>query len=416
MYETSASESARPKVLVITAFRWLSTLRLALELSDSGFAVEMCSPAGWTIEDLRFLRAAYRYKVFAPIDSLRAAIVACRPRLVVAGDDHVAAQLHDLYELADPNVVDGAWLRSLIARSLGNPDHFAMLHSRYHICSLARELEIPGPATEAVSDESSLKTGLNALRLPVVLKSDGSWGGRGVVVARSQQEVVRGFRRLSRPPDALRALKRLTINRDATLILPCLRRTKKAVSIQRFVHGRPANAAVACWQGKVLAAVLVEVICSNGPTGQATVVRIISHSGMLRAIERMVDRLTLSGLCGFDFVLSVEDGSAQFVELNPRATPTCHLIAADGKSLLAALYGAVQGTMRENWRRTPHLEPIALFPQEVNRDPNSPFLQSVHHDVPWQSPELVKLGHALRPLGTRSLVRGVRHLFTTPPG
>jgi predicted ATP-grasp superfamily ATP-dependent carboligase len=203
------------------------------------------------------------------------------------------------------------------------------------------------------------------------------------------------------------------INRDPTLILACLRHSRQAVSIQRFVHGRPANAAVACWQGKVLAAVLVEVLCSNGATGQATVVRIVSHPGMLLAVEVIVDRLNLSGLCGFDFVLSA-DGSAHFLELNPRATPTCHLIAADGKALLACLYSALQGPQRSRPERTPRLGPIALFPQEMIRDPDSPFLQSAYHDIPWQSPELVKLGHALRRKLTTSIVKGLRQFLMTP--
>jgi predicted ATP-grasp superfamily ATP-dependent carboligase len=128
---------------------------------------------------------------------------------------------------------------------------------------------------------------------------------------------------------------------------------------------------------------------------------------MSLAIERMVDRLKLSGLCGFDFVLSAEDGSAQLIELNPRPTPTCHLIAADGKDLLAALYAASQESPAQ---RIPCFEPLVLFPQEMIRDPNSPFLQAAYHDIPRQSPELVKLGYALGHKRTGFLFRGVRWL------
>jgi biotin carboxylase len=75
-----------------------------------------------------------------------------------------------------------------------------MLYSRYRICSLARGLKIPGPATEPVVDESTLITQLNSLGLPLVLKSDGSWGGRGVVIVTTREEAVRAFRKLSVPP------------------------------------------------------------------------------------------------------------------------------------------------------------------------------------------------------------------------
>ena len=32
---------------------------------------------------------------------------------------------------------------------------------------------------------------------------------------------------------------------------------------------------------------------------------------------------------------------------------------------------------------------IALFPGEFWRDPNSDYLLSCHHDVPWEEPELI---------------------------
>jgi hypothetical protein len=399
-----------PKVLIITAFRWFPMMRLALELSEAGFTVETLVPGGHPIADTPFVKTTYRYNALAPIASLHAAIMASLPRLLVPYDDCVTTQLHQLFKLTDPSEPAGFRLRSLIARSLGQLEDLSVLYSRYRICSLARELKISGPATEAVVDESTLITQLNSLGLPLVLKSDGSWGGRGVVIATTREEAVRAFRKLSVPPGVVRALKRLIVNRDPTMILPCLRRRRPAVSIQQFVRGRPATAAVACWEGKVLAAVLVEVLCSNGATGPATVVRVTSHPGMSLAIERMVDRLQLSGLCGFDFVLSAADGSAQLIELNPRATPTCHLIAADGKNLLASLYAALQESCASSLQRIPRFEPLALFPQEMIRDPNSPFLQTADHDIPRQSPELVKLGYALGRKSTGSLFRGVRWL------
>jgi hypothetical protein len=35
-------------------------------------------------------------------------------------------------------------------------------------------------------------------------------------------------------------------------------------------------------------------------------------------------------------------------------------------------------------------ETIALFPQEWNRDPASSLIRSAYHDVPWDSPTLVR--------------------------
>jgi hypothetical protein len=67
-------------------------------------------------------------------------------------------------------------------------------------------------------------------------------------------------------------------------------------------------------------------------------------------------------------------------------------------------------------RRIPYLEPIALFPQEMIRDPNSPYLRSAYYDVPWQSPELMKFGNALRKMNTGSIVSDFRRFAIKSAG
>jgi hypothetical protein len=388
--DQASSATAQSKILILTALRWWSVMRLALELSEVGFTVEAACPGGYQIEKMPFVKASYRYNALAPVSALRDTIMMSRPMLLVPCDDYVTSQLHELYNASRSSEPGGYWLRTLIVRSLGRPEHFSLLYSRYGIGSLARELNIPAPATEAVS-ASTLTMYLDSLGLPAVLKSDGSWSGKGVAIANSRKEAARAFHKLSAPPGVLLTLKRLTLNRDPTLVLRCLRRTRPAISMQRFVPGRPANAAVACWQGRVLACVLVEVLASVGATGAATVVRVISHPGMSRAVELMVERLELSGLCGFDFILGAEDGSAQLVEFNPRATQTSYLIAADGKDLFAQLYGVLRNS-EVTPRATPCLEPLALFPYKATRHFGERYTESAIHDIPWRSPELIRLG------------------------
>ncbi len=382
-------EAAQSKILILTALRWWSVMRLALELTEVGFTVEAVCPRGYQVEKMPFVKASYRYNALAPVSALRDIIMMSRPTLLVPCDDYVTRQLHELYHTAQSNRPDGHWLRTLIVRSLGDPEHFSLLYSRYGIGSLARELNIPAPPTVAVT-ATTLEACLDTIGFPAVLKSDGSWSGKGVAVVNSLKEAERAFRRLSAPPSVLLTLKRLALNRDPTLVVRCLRRTQSVISVQGFVPGRPANAAVACWRGKVLASVLVEVLEAITATGPATIVRVISHPGMSRAVELMVERLQLSGLCGFDFILNVEDGTAQLLELNPRATQTSHLIAADGKDLLAQLHGALQNSLATP-REAPIREPLALFPCETTYHFNDHHGESVIQDIPWKSPELATL-------------------------
>ena len=94
-----------------------------------------------------------------------------------------------------------------------------------------------------------------------------------------------------------------------------------------------------------------EVVRSDGPLGPSTVLRIIDHPDMFETARKMVRRLGISGLCGFDFILEEGTGRASFIELNLRATPTCHLVSADGVDLLASLrasLGSGESTGRIN--------------------------------------------------------------------
>ena len=78
------------------------------------------------------------------------------------------------------------------------------------------------------------------------------------------------------------------------------------------------------------------MIRSDGQLGPSTVIKVIDDAEMLAASGEMARRLRLTGLCGFDFVLEEETGRAHLVEVNPRATPTVHLLAAGGIDLLTS--------------------------------------------------------------------------------
>ena len=189
-------------------------------------------------------------------------------------------------------------------------------------------------------------------------------------------------------PPLARALKRLVVARDPWDLRARLTGTRPTLSIQSYVAGRPANAAVACFEGTPLGAVHAEVIESDGPTGPSTVLRLIDHPDMTYAVKTIVSRLELSGLCGLDFILD-DDGRAHLLELNPRATPTSHLVAADGTDLLTALRTAF-GYERPPVRTASYSNDlVALFPQELLRDASSPNLRLAHHDVPPHAPDLV---------------------------
>ena len=384
--------SHAPRVLLVTACSWLTTTRLALALSEAGFTVEALCPAGHSLTRVKFVSATYRYRVLRPISSLRHAIEKAKPDLIIPSDDCTAAQLHELYTRSSTTDADANKIRTLIARSLGDPKQYPIFYARDRVASLAHTAEVPCPTVVTIRNEEELQCQLDRIGLPAVLKADGSSGGMGVAIVNSRAEAESAFQKLSGYPGIIRALKRLIIDRDASLILPSLRYAGARVSIQPLVHGQPANAAVACWNGEVLAHVCVEVLASAGATGPARVVRVISHPGMSLAVERMTRALRLSGLCGFDFILNSTDRSAHLIEFNPRATQTCHLVGSDGEQLFASLAKKLCGANLVDGARPPNCGPIVLFPHGLEFDPKSSYWPYADVDTPRNSPELIDLG------------------------
>jgi hypothetical protein len=111
---------------------------------------------------------------------------------------------------------------------------------------------------------------------------------------------------------------------------------------------------------------------------------------MAEATARLVAGLRCSGFLGFDFLVEEGTGHAYFMECNARPTPSSHLGAHAGVDLCSALHARLAGQALPAQTQREQERVIALFPREWERDPHSPILRTVDHDVPWDDPELVK--------------------------
>jgi thioesterase domain-containing protein len=392
---SSALEAPPPrlKVLVASTFRWPGAARLAVELHEVGCTVDGVAPHGSALHAISAVRRSHRLGLTDPVRSLRLAIEGSDPDVVVPFDDRTRHALGLLHAGTDPRTESGARMRALLERSLGSPDNFTGMYSRANVLTIAREAGIMCPPTAIVRSADDISAWFESHPGPAVLKTDGSWGGRGVAIVHTEADGCRAWREMRRRPSVARALKRLVAARDPWDLRALLVGTRPTLSIQSYVAGRPANAAVACFEGTALGAVHAEVIESDGPTGPSTVVRVIDHPDITYAVKSVVSNLELSGLCGLDFILD-DDGRAHLIELNPRATPTSHLTAADGTNLLTALRAAF-GHERPPVRTATYPNGlVALFPQELARDASSPNLGFAHHDVPTYAPDLVALALA----------------------
>ena len=379
----------RPKVLLVTTCCWFPTARLAMALARAGCAVEAVCPPGHPLARTSAVRRTYTYSGLAPLRSCAAAIASANPDLIVPGDDLATWHLQQLYR-RELRTAKAGTLCALIARSLGAPESFPVVYARSAFIELAHAEGVRAPQAEAIRNMRELKEWIARTGLPTVLKADGTSGGDGVRIVHTLEDAEQAWRRLQAPPLVARAAKRALIDQDRTLVWPSLLRHRSVVNGQAFVAGNEATSTIACWEGVVLASLHFEVVNKASAAGHATVVRLVESAEMSAAVEKMACRLGLSGFYGFDFMLEAETGNAYLIEINPRATQVGHLALGPGRDLPAALFAALSGRAVQTAPKVTEKETIALFPQEWIRDPQSAFLQSAYHDVPWEEPELVR--------------------------
>lgn len=388
----------KPTILIATASLWFPTARLAMALNKAGFTVDAVCPPHHPLSEITAVRRTYDYSGLFPISSVASALRKAQTDLIVPGDDLTTRHLQLIHTSARNIGSEGNKICSLIERSLGSADSFPVVYQRATFMRIALEENIRVPKTMVIEDLPSLHRCAKEIGFPAVLKADGTSGGAGVRIVSTLEDSVAAYRKLKAPPLFARAVKRALMDRDQTLIWPSLLRKRPAVSMQTMIAGREATSTVACWQGKVLAGLHFEVLSKRYANGPATVIRLNQHPEMIKAVEKMVHRLKLSGVHGFDFMIESNSGNAYLIEINPRTTQVGHLILGPGRDLPAALLAAVTGGEIEPGPAVTEKDTVALFPQEWMRCPSSSFIQSTYHDVPWEEPALVEacMQHAIR--------------------
>jgi hypothetical protein len=370
------------KVLLVTTVDWTSTARYAGGFKTAGWQVEALAPAKAPVAGSRYVDRLHRYRPLRALPSLRAALEASMPDIAVFCDDRAVALALKLHARAD------APLAALIRRSLGSPENFPRMISRHGAMEEARACGIRAPQTLPVADENALEAALENLGFPAVLKADGSWGGDGVIVARTLDEARAAFAKLKRPASRLRNVARAARRRDAHFLLEALAPSQIKVSVQKFVAGRSSASAFACWKGEIVGALYYDVLISDGAMGPPNVIRRVDCPQMAQASRLVAERFGLSGIYGLDFIRDAA-GDVHLIEINPRTTQGGTLAFGEGRDLPAALASCV-ARMPAPRREAIANDVVAFFPNEWQRDPMSAYLTSGFHNVPWDDPAVLK--------------------------
>ena len=379
-----------PRVIVVATLHWATTTRLCLALAEGGFEVTALAPDGHALHSLPDVVAERLGRTRAQaLGKISATVDLDLPDLIVPADDPAIDLLHTLYTRAiRGRGSDPRRMADLIESSVGMPSAFTFAHEKSRLIELAAKEGLAVPTTAPVADIYALRELLGTTRFPAVLKRDHSCNGRGVRVVQDEFEAERAYRDLQARSSALAALKGAARKLDIAP-LERLYHRGPAIALQQYIAGRPANRAVACHRGTVLAGLSVEALRTDGAQGPATVVRVIDSPDMAEAVRRLVRRLGLSGFVGFDFVLEHSTGRPFLIEMNGRPTQICHLAFDAASDMIGALAAALGAVPRPRAMLAPEVSTIALFPQECWRDPTSSFLQLAYHDVPCRSPDFI---------------------------
>ena len=370
-----------PSVLIVAAKWWPASARLAVAFRRHGCRISTICPAGHPLRHVTGLDHVYRYGGLLPLHDLRRAVHQSGADVVVPCDDGAVAQLHALHEL-DPSV------RPLIERSLGSPQSYSIVDSRFQLLNLAAKANINVPITRRIATADDLVKWHDQFSSAAVIKVDGESGGNGVRISRSLSESVAAWEELRAPSGLATAWKRVAIDCDPLALWSRRHYGAREVTVQEFIAGRPANSMVACWGGKVLATISVIVVSAEGQTGAATVVRVIQNRLMQEAAEQLVSQLNLSGFFGFDFIIKSGSAVPYLIEMNPRCTQLGHL-ELDGISLAGALSAVLGARLASPSQVAMRGDTIALFPQALAAgEACRPYIESGYHDVPWEEPRL----------------------------
>lgn len=399
----SLEDRRRPVVLLAATLWWPLSARLAIRFLEYGCRVVAVCPPGHYLRYVEGIEECLPYWGVRSLTSLERAIRKTVPDIVIPCDDPVVWQLHELYRLRPD-------MREVLEASLGAATEFEIISRRDLLLQVAQTLGISIPTTKLVSSEEEIHQWFAAGETAAVVKMDGTCGGEGVVIARSEEQAKDAFRKFSQPTGFPAACKRLLINRDPVSLWTWGKQAQTTISIQQLIEGRPANSMLACWRGELLSMVSVEVLASQGATGAAFLVRINENDEMNKAARLLAGRLQLSGFCGLDFLIDQRTGLPYLIEMNPRCTQLGHLPLPGGNDLAGALCAKLIG--RACTTTTPFIERqvVAFFPQAERWCARKPQSYGIYLDVPHGQTRLVR--ELVRPTWPeRQWISRIYHFF-----
>lgn len=362
-------------LLVSCAMHRHGTARMPAAMKAAGFRVFAICPRNSLLDLSAHLDGRHHFSSGIAIEDLTVTAGRAAAQLqadIVIGCEETAARVLGLAgRLLDRVAEDSAEarnLRMLQAWFGGN----SWEDARSDCVELAAEAGILTPRQVPVdplrTDLADLAD-LAGLGAPLLLKYDGSSAGQGVFLAsgaRQAMEIVASQQKAGATPAGRRLVA------------------------QEFVRGRAASVSFCALGGRMLEGFAYTALRHHpAPFGPASVIEMADRPALIAMARRMVELTGYSGFGGIDAILPDDGSPPVFLEFNARPTQTIHLGHLAGSDLCHAMACALTGRPHVGAFGRCAETVVALFPAERQRDPNSRFLTTSHHDVPWTEPRMM---------------------------
>lgn len=354
----------KPRIAIVcTQGDWIGPFNLAKALTRNGVDVcGVCTPdsylanSAYIAAKLTAEGAAINRSIAPMIDNL---ITHFQPDLLLAGDDSA-------FKLLAGMLIEGKAsekVLNLLKKSLPDPDKIALFMAESDFIRNFSGFSCPPPPSLLQPDRKALFEFIEQHQFPILFKRDGLSGGYGISFCNDSQQA-----------DEL--LKKENASGSRFLV-------------QKIIAGTASQVIVSGLHGRVSDSLALSKIHETWKFGPSSVLGFLEHQAMQETARKIYETCGLSGFCGVDFIVD-KNNQAWLLELNPRIVPATHLGQLFGTDLVNAFVCQVTGKERTP-PPTRTSDKVALFPNEYMRDPHSPYLRGVYHDVPWDDPAVMKL-------------------------
>lgn len=348
-----------PRLLVLALDNWLGAARLPRALQSAGFEISLLCYPNTLISLTKF---ADDRDICLPNDPAEMVLkrmlglLENKPaRMIIPADDRAHHFLCHIVEVAamarfPQSLVD------LVRASLPDPAAFKYGNDKEEASRLMNELGFRTPKRAMIWSLPELREFIDETDYPVVVKPLEGTAGQGIQILHDVHD-----------------LARVSISENERWM------------VQQYIRGKPAGTGAVALNGTLLGALAFEkTVTHPGETGPASVATRFDSDEIQRGAAAFAEATRYSGFFSPGYLIEEGTGLPYFLEVNSRVTPIMPSSGKLGFDLCRLLYaGLVGAPLPVQDPDAPRV--MALYPQELHRDPNSPY-RDLLLDEPFDDP------------------------------